>query len=124
MLTLANFIGGKNVPPASGAYLEDFEPATGTPFARTPDSDAADIAAAVKPPAAASPAWSSPPAAERSRILLKLADLIDANLDRLGEAESRDTGKPISLARGMDIPRSASNFRYFASAILHTTGEF
>jgi aminomuconate-semialdehyde/2-hydroxymuconate-6-semialdehyde dehydrogenase len=124
MLTLANFIGGKNVPPASGQYLDNFEPATGAPFARIPDSDAADIDAAVKSAAAAFPAWSATSGAERSRILLKLADLIDSNLDRLAEAESRDTGKPISLARSVDIPRSASNFRYFATAILHTTGEF
>src|SRR5437660_1175207 len=99
MLTLANFIGGRNVPPATGAYLDDFEPATGAAFARVPDSDAADIDAAVKAAAAAYPAWSATSAAERSRILLKLADLIDSNLDRLAEAESRDTGKPISLAR-------------------------
>jgi aminomuconate-semialdehyde/2-hydroxymuconate-6-semialdehyde dehydrogenase len=126
MLTLANFIGGKNVPPTggTGAYLDNFEPATGTPFARVPDSDAKDIDAAVKSAAAAFPAWSNTSAAERSRVLLRLADLIDSNLDRLAEAESRDTGKPISLARSVDIPRSASNFRYFATAILHTTGDF
>ena len=60
---------------------------------------------------------------ERSRVLFKLADLIEANLERLAEAESRDTGKPIALARSVDIPRSAANFRYFAGAVLHTTGE-
>ncbi|HMN39391.1 MAG TPA: aldehyde dehydrogenase [Phycisphaerales bacterium] len=125
MLTLANFIGGRNVPPAggSGAYLDVTEPATGQVFARVPDSGPADIDAAVKSAASAFPAWSATSANERSRILFKLADLIDANLDRLAEAECRDTGKPISLARAIDIPRSAANFRYFATAILHTTGE-
>lgn len=125
MLTLANFIGGRNVPPAggSGAYLDVTEPATGEVFARVPDSGPADIDAAVKSAASAFPAWSATSANERSRILFKLADLIDANLDRLAEAECRDTGKPISLARGIDIPRSAANFRYFAGAVMHTTGE-
>ncbi len=123
MLTLANFIGGRNVPPASGGYLDVTEPATGQVFARVPDSDPADIDAAVKAAAAAFPAWSATSATERSRLLFRLADLIDANLDHLAEAESRDTGKPITLARGMDIPRSAANFRYFAGAVMHTTGE-
>src|SRR4051812_5483939 len=123
MLTLANFIGGRFVPPTAGAYIDSIEPATGKVFARVPDSDASDIDAAVRAAAAAFPAWSGMAGVERSAILFRLADLINANAERLAEAESRDTGKPISLARGVDIPRSAANFRYFAGAVLHTTGE-
>ena len=64
--------------------------------------------------------WSKTPAAERSRILLRIADLIERDLEKFARAESIDTGKPISLARTLDIPRAASNFRFFATAILHT----
>jgi aminomuconate-semialdehyde/2-hydroxymuconate-6-semialdehyde dehydrogenase len=62
-------------------------------------------------------------AQERSRIMLRIADLIDANLDRLARAECIDSGKPISLAKALDIPRAASNIRFFATAILHTHSE-
>jgi aminomuconate-semialdehyde/2-hydroxymuconate-6-semialdehyde dehydrogenase len=67
--------------------------------------------------------WSRTPAAERSRILLRIADFIERDLEKLALAESMDTGKPLSLARGLDIPRAASNFRFFATAILHTESE-
>src|SRR5581483_6704169 len=63
------------------------------------------------------------PAAERSKILLRIADLIERNLEKLARAESVDSGKPLSLARALDIPRAASNFRFFATAILHTESE-
>ena len=69
------------------------------------------------------PEWSRTPAAERSRILLRIADLIERDLEKLARAESVDTGKPLSLARSLDIPRAASNFRFFATAILHTESE-
>jgi aminomuconate-semialdehyde/2-hydroxymuconate-6-semialdehyde dehydrogenase len=117
--TLTNYIDGELVPPGSGDYLEDIEPATGSPFARAPDSDANDVARAVAAAEAAFPAWSRTPAAERSRVLLRIADLIDAGMEELARAESMDTGKPISLARSLDIPRASANFRFFATAILH-----
>lgn len=123
MHELRNFIGGESLPPRSGKYLDLIEPATGRVFGHVPDSDAADVDAAVGAARAAFPAWSTTPAGERARILLQLADLIDANLDALAEAESRDTGKPITLARTVDIPRAAANFRFFATAVLHTHSE-
>ncbi len=119
MLTLANFINSAFTPPISASYLDVVEPATGQVFARTPDSRAEDVNAAVAAAKAAFPDWSLTPAAERSRLLLRLADLIDHNLERLARAESQDNGKPVSLAREVDIPRSAANFRFFATAILH-----
>ncbi len=122
MLTLANFIGGTMVEPQGGTYADVVEPATGSIFARVPDSDQRDVDAAVRAASAASPEWSAMGAAGRARVLFKLADLIDANMDRLAEAESRNTGKPIALARSVDIPRSASNFRYFAGAVMHMGG--
>ena len=69
------------------------------------------------------PDWSRTPVAERSRLLLRIAELIDRDLEKFARAESIDTGKPLSLARRLDIPRAASNFRFFATAILHTENE-
>lgn len=120
MRHLHNYINGHLLPAASGATLPNVEPATGKAFSTIPASGAEDIDAAVAAAKAAFPAWSGTPPGERSRLLLRIADLIDANTDALALAESTDTGKPLSLARVVDIPRSASNFRFFATAILHT----
>jgi aminomuconate-semialdehyde/2-hydroxymuconate-6-semialdehyde dehydrogenase len=123
MQQFQNYINGRYANARSGRTLDVHEPATGQVYANVADSDEADVDAAVTAGANAFTDWSSRPSSERSRILLKLADLIDGNLERLALAESTDTGKPISLARSIDIPRSASNFRYFATAILHTSSE-
>jgi len=123
VLTLRNYIGGELVAPQSGEYFDDLEPATGTPLAQVPASDGRDVAHAVAAAEAAFPAWSSAPAAERARILARLADLIDARRDELALTESRDTGKPLALARSLDIPRASANFRFFAGAILHGHSE-
>lgn len=121
MLTLENFIAGRHRPSISGGTIPVYEPATGELYAAVPDSTQTDVEHAVAAAHAAFPAWAATPAAERSRLLLRLADLIDANLDALARAESRDTGKPIALARAVDIPRSAANVRHFATAILHSS---
>lgn len=123
MQKLHNLIDGQLVPPSSGQYLESLEPATGNPCALIPDSGEADVNCAVDSAARAFPAWSRTPAAERSRALLRIADLLEQNLDHLAHLESVDTGKPVALARSMDIPRAVSNFRFFATAILHTHSE-
>ena len=123
MRRLANFIGGEFVPPASGKYFEDINPATEEWIAEVPDSDGNDIDRAVAAARAAFPAWSKTAAAERSKFLLRLADLIERNFDELAETESADSGKPLSLARMLDIPRAIANFRFFATAILHTSSE-
>lgn len=119
-----NFIGGEEVPPLSGRYLDVVEPATGRVYAGVPDSDASDVERAVSVAGRAFPGWSAVPDAERARLLLRLADLIDAHSERLARAESIDTGKPIALCRRVDIPRSAANLRYFAGAVLHSPGDF
>lgn len=123
MQKLHNYIDGNLVPPASGQYLESLEPATGSPCALVPDSGEADVNCAVEAAARAFPAWSHAPVADRSRVLLRIADLLEQNLERLATLESTDTGKPITLARTMDIPRAVSNFRFFATAVLHTHSE-
>ena len=122
-MRLANFIGGAFAPPASGEYFADVEPATGNVIADIPDSDARDVDAAVRAAKGAFEAWSKTPAEQRSRVLLQLADLIEQNLEELARCESQDNGKPLSLARRLDIPRAVANFRFFATAILHHASE-
>lgn len=121
--TIQNYINGELVAPLSRQYLDNFDPATGEVYAQTPDSDERDVALAVEAAERAFSMWSNTPAEQRSRILMRIADLIEQNLERLAQAESLDTGKPITLARTVDIPRAASNFRFFASAIMHHASE-
>ena len=120
---IKNFIDGQFVEPIGGKYLDNIEPATGKPYSQVADSDARDVDLAVAAAEKAFVDWSKKPAAERSKILLRIADLIERDLEKLARAESIDTGKPLSLARSLDIPRAASNFRFFATAILHTENE-
>src|SRR6476620_11078553 len=108
---IQNFINGKFVEPISGRYLDNVEPATGKPYSQVADSDAHDVDLAVAAAEKAFGDWSKKPAEERSKILLRIADLIERDLEKFARAESIDTGKPISLARSLDIPRDASNFR-------------
>lgn len=122
-MRLGNFIDGRFVAPLSNQYFDDIEPASGNVLAEIPDSDRDDVDAAVAAARKAFPNWSKTRAEERSRILLKLADLIEENLDELAALESRDNGKPVSLAKRMDIPRAVANFRFFATAILHYASE-
>ncbi|MEK6768452.1 MAG: aldehyde dehydrogenase [Gemmatimonadota bacterium] len=123
MISIQNYIGGSLVDPSSGAWLDNVEPATGQVYSRLPDGDERDVSCAVDAAARAFPAWSATPAAERSRVLLEIADLIEADLEKFARAESVDTGKPIKLAASVDIPRAIANFRFFATAILHTRSE-
>lgn len=120
---ILNFINGDFVGPASGTYLDNIEPATGKPYSQVADGDMRGVELAVVAAEKAFADWSRMPAAERSRILLRIADLIDRDLEKFARAESIDTGKPLTLARTLDIPRASSNFRFFATAILHTESE-
>jgi aminomuconate-semialdehyde/2-hydroxymuconate-6-semialdehyde dehydrogenase len=115
--TLANLIDGRPIAPNDGRYLDVHEPATGAVFARCPDSSASDVDAAVAAAARAHPAWAAMPAEQRAMLLNRLADRIEAELESLAELESRDTGKPVRLARSLDIPRAVANLRFFAAAI-------
>ena len=122
-MRLANFIGGSFVPPHSGTYFDDINPSTEEAIGEVPDSDARDIDDAVRAAREAFPGWARTPAAERSRLLLRLADLIEKNFDELAQIEADDCGKPLSLARTLDIPRAIANFRFFATAIQHQASE-
>jgi aminomuconate-semialdehyde/2-hydroxymuconate-6-semialdehyde dehydrogenase len=120
---IRNFIDGEFVAPTSGKYLDNIEPATGKPYSLVPDSNSRDVELAVVAAERAFGEWSRTSATERSRILLRIAELIDRDLEKFARAESVDTGKPLTLARSLDIPRASSNFRFFATAILHTENE-
>ena len=123
LVQIINFIDGQFVEPTSAKYLENIEPATGKPYSQVGDSDARDVELAVAAAEKAFCDWSKRPAAERSRFLLRIADFIERDLEKFARAESIDTGKPVSLARSLDIPRAVANFRFFATAILHTESE-
>jgi aminomuconate-semialdehyde/2-hydroxymuconate-6-semialdehyde dehydrogenase len=120
---IRNFIDGEFVEPLGGRYLDNIEPATGKAYSQVPDSDSRDVDSAIAAADKAFADWSRTSTAERSRFLLHIADLIERDLEKLARAESIDTGKPISLARSLDIPRAAANFRFFATAILHTENQ-
>jgi len=123
LMHVANFVNGAFVPPHSSEYFDDINPATAEVIARVPDSDERDVDDAVRAAKAAFSTWSRMPAAERSNLLLKLADLIERNLDELARTESIDNGKTLSLAKRLDIPRAVANFRFFATAILHQSSD-
>jgi aminomuconate-semialdehyde/2-hydroxymuconate-6-semialdehyde dehydrogenase len=120
---LAHWISGQEMPAASGKTLEVFEPATGEAYATIPDGDAADVERAVAAARAVFPAWSTTPAAERARLLEAMATRIEARLDQFAAVESRDQGKTVTLARSLEIPRAATNLRFFAGAVQHTRSE-
>ena len=123
MQKLQNYINGQLTTPQSGNYLDNYDPAIGEVYSQIPDSDHRDVDKAVQAAKAAFTAWSLMPAAERSRILVRVADLILERLDELALAESIDNGKPLSLAKAVDIPRANQNFHFFATAILHWASE-
>lgn len=119
MAAVQNYIGGAWRDSTSGRTLDVYEPATGSVYAQAPDSESHDLELAVEAAANAFSSWSREPAESRSRRLLAIADAIERDLERFAQAESVDTGKPIRLARSLDIPRAVANFRFFATAILH-----
>ena len=123
MLKIENYIGGELIAPASNDYLDNFNPATGEAYSLIPDSDSADVNAAVEAAKRAFPAWSKISAEARHDLLIKLSSLIERDLDSLAEAESVDNGKPKTLARQVDIPRAVSNFKFYATAAMHTASE-
>ncbi len=120
---ILNFIGGELVEPVGGRYFDNIEPATGQPFALIPDSDEQDLERAVSAARAAFPGWRDTSPTQRAQIMNRLADLIEARMDEFIAAESRDNGKPESLAAAVDIPRGAANFRAFANMAEKFGGE-
>ena len=123
MLELKNYINGELVKPKSDKYLDNFEPATGKVYSKLPCSNEQDVQSAVEAAELAFPLWSGLSNEERFFYLNKIAELIELKKEELALAESKDNGKPIALAKLVDIPRSASNFRFFATANMHFASE-
>ena len=120
MQYIENYIGGELVKPVSGEYLDNFNPATGEIYSHIPNSDARDVEKAVEAAKDAFPTWSKTSNEQRHDVLMRLVSLIERDLDELAAAESIDNGKTLTLARSVDIPRAVSNFKFYATAAMHT----
>jgi aminomuconate-semialdehyde/2-hydroxymuconate-6-semialdehyde dehydrogenase len=116
MKELANYIGGALVPAAGGSLLENVDPALGRVYSKVPDSDARDVEQSVLAAERAFPAWAASSHAERGAALRRLAEVVRERFEEFVRAESVDTGKPVSLARALDIPRAIQNLEFFADA--------
>lgn len=123
ILKILNYINGEYVEPLSKKWLDNYNPSNGEVYSQIADSNSDDIAEAYKAAENAFPEWSNTTIDERSRILLKIADLIDEKMVDLAKAEAKDNGKPLSLALAVDIPRASSNFRFFGNAITQFSSE-
>lgn len=119
MEKLQNFINGEYCAPINGLYIDNYEPATGNVYSLIPNSDEKDVAKAVECAEKAFPIWSAMSNEERSEILIKLSDGIKNRMEEFVAAESRDNGKPLSLAAHVDIPRAISNFHFFEIGRAH-----
>lgn len=117
------FIGGHFEEPATGDWLDNREPATGEIFSQVANCGADDVARAVERAQAASPAWGALSVDERSRWLHRIADEVERRLEEFAVAETRDSGKPISLSRNIELPRAVQNFRFFASLIVGSASQ-
>ena len=118
-----NYIDGQFMPPRSGLYLQVHEPATGAVLAQCPDSSAHDVDAAVAAARAAAPGWAGLPVPKRADWLRRLADAVAENSEALAQLESDNTGKPLVLARQVDIARAVDNLRFFAEAVSQWSSE-
>jgi aldehyde dehydrogenase len=112
-----NFIGGKWVAPRSGKYFDNASPVTGQVVCKIARSDAQDIEAALDAAHAAKDAWGRTSVVERAIILNRIADRMEANLEKLAIAETWDNGKPIRETRAADLPLAIDHFRYFAGVV-------
>lgn len=123
MQKIANYINGKLVEPHSGKYIDNYNPATGQVYAFIPDSNSQDVSQAISSAKKAFPRWAALQNSERAKWLEKISEGIHNKLEMLAKAESIDNGKPLSLAKAVDIPRARDNFKFYASAIMHFASE-
>jgi len=123
MQKIKNYINGELVDPTTNQYLDNFNPAEGKVYSLIPDSNEQDVSNATRAAKAAFQEWSLMPLDKRSTILLKLANLIDRDFEKLALAESIDNGKPVALAKSMDISRASANIKFYATAAMHFASE-
>jgi len=122
-MDLMNYINGRFQAHSGDEWLEVLEPATGRQFARVPLSSSSDVNSAVLAARGAQSQWGEASQSERADWLDKIADELETRYEDIASLESRDTGKPISLARAVDAHRSVSNFRFFAEMVREHRGE-
>ncbi|HTO16918.1 MAG TPA: aldehyde dehydrogenase [Edaphocola sp.] len=120
---IENFIGGEFSAPIKGKYIDNINPATGAVYAQIPNSTTEDVEKAVLAAEKAFPIWKNTSSDERFKIMNRIAELIEENIDFLALAESNDNGKPLTLSKRVDIPRASENFRFFASSLMHFATE-
>jgi aminomuconate-semialdehyde/2-hydroxymuconate-6-semialdehyde dehydrogenase len=123
MEQIQNYINGEFKNALNNTFFDNYEPATGKVYSKIPDSDQKDIDLAVKASKEAFPLWSKMSNEDRSNWLIKLANGIESRMAEFVAAESRDNGKPLKLAEHVDIPRAISNFKFFATGIIHYASE-
>ena len=122
-MKIKNYINGQYTNPIEDYWLDNHNPSNGEVYGQIPNSTKADVDEAYNAAKKAFKSWSKTRLDERSRILIKISELLKNNLERFAEAESKDNGKSISLAKTVDIPRAASNFRFFGNAITQFASE-
>lgn len=123
MQKIENYINGEFVTPSSGNYIPNTDPAEGRVYSEISDSGATDIQHAVDAASEAFDQWSGLSVEKRSAVMQRIADLIDRDSEKLARAESVDNGKPLKLAKVVDIPRASANMRFFATGIVHFASE-
>lgn len=116
-MKIQNYINGEFADPVQNQWIDNYCPANGDVYGQIPNSSGEDVEIAYKGAKQAFPAWSRSTLEVRSRILIRISELLEANLQRFAKAESKDNGKPQSLAKAVDIPRAASNFRFLAAPL-------
>jgi aminomuconate-semialdehyde/2-hydroxymuconate-6-semialdehyde dehydrogenase len=122
-MNIQNYINGNFTNPLSNNWIDNYCPANGEIYGQIPNSSKDDVENAYQAAKSAFRQWSQTTLEERSRILIKISELLETNSQRFAEAESKDNGKPIALAKAVDIPRAASNFRFFGNAITQFASE-
>src|SRR5215217_4042231 len=123
MIKIQNYIGGELIDPVSNQFLPNTNPALGEVYSQVPDSDERDVELAVQAAQKAFPAWSSTPEQERCNIMMRIAEMIELRLDHFVKTEVTDSGKTVSLASSLDIPRAALNFKFYATAAVQFASE-
>ena len=123
MIRILNYIDGQLSESSSKTWIDNVNPATAEIYSEITSGNEEDVNKAVEAAQKAFPIWSSLKAEERSNYLLKLASLMERDLEDLALAESIDSGKPVHVARTVDIPRAIANIRFFATAIIHSSSE-
>ena len=122
-MRIQNYINGKFVDPIGNGWLDNYEPARGVVYSEIPDSTEGDVARAIDAAEGAFESWSKLSLEKRHGYLMKISTLIDERRDEFAAAESRDNGKPLTLATNVDIPRASSNFRFYATAAMQFASE-